>query len=199
MLGALKSVRSMKTSWHYFYLTNLKVRLKSSRKKFKKLPLDNLRNCMYYQFIIVLILELTQIMKIELNQIKEKLVQHNIRPSFQRIKVMEFLYNHDNHPTVEDIYQSLAAEIPSLSKATVYNTLHALIEGGLARVISIDENEMRYEVMNKSHGHFKCEKCGCIFNFAVNLDQISVDDLDQFSINEKNIFFKGLCPQCNQK
>jgi Fur family peroxide stress response transcriptional regulator len=138
-------------------------------------------------------------MKLHLDQIKEILLQHDIRPSFQRIKVLEFLYYHDIHPTVEEIYHSLAPEIPSLSKATVYNTLHALIEGGLARVISLDENEMRYEVMNESHGHFKCENCGCIFNFRVDYDRISVDDLDQFSIKEKNIFFKGLCPECNQK
>ena len=138
-------------------------------------------------------------MKIQLDQIKEKLLQHNIRPSFQRIKVLEFLYNHDIHPTVDEIYLTLGLEIPSLSKATVYNTLHALIEGGLARVISIDEIEMRYEVMNKSHGHFKCERCGCIFNFAIELDRIPIDGLDQFSIKEKSIFFKGLCPQCAQK
>ena len=138
-------------------------------------------------------------MKIQLEQIKENLLQHDIRPSFQRIKVLEFLYHHDIHPTVEEIYHSLAPEIPSLSKATVYNTLHALTEGGLARVISIDENEMRYEVTNKNHGHFKCENCGCIFNFAIELDQLQLDDLDQFSIKEKSIFFKGLCPQCIQK
>jgi Fur family peroxide stress response transcriptional regulator len=138
-------------------------------------------------------------MNVQLEQIKEKLIKHNIRPSFQRIKVLEFLYHHDIHPTVEDIYHELAPDIPSLSKATVYNTLHALVEGGLARVISIDENEMRYEAMIKNHGHFKCESCGCIFNFGIEIDHIKVSDLSQFSVKEKSVYFKGLCPDCNKK
>ena len=138
-------------------------------------------------------------MNLQLDQIKDKLIEHNIRPSYQRIKVLEFLLNHDIHPTIEDIFHELAPDIPSLSKATVYNTVHALVEGGLARVISIDENEMRYEAMHKNHGHFKCESCGCIFNFGIDIDQLKFSDLAQFSVKEKSVYFKGLCPECNKK
>jgi Fe2+ or Zn2+ uptake regulation protein len=138
-------------------------------------------------------------MNFQLEQIKDKLIEHNIRPSYQRIKVLEFLYKHDTHPTVEDIYHKLEPDILSLSKATVYNTLHTLVEGGLVRVISTDENEMRYELMLKNHGHFKCESCGCIFNFGIDIDHIPVNDLAQFSINVKSVYFKGLCPKCRNK
>ena len=40
------------------------------------------------------------------------------------------------------------------------------------------------------------EACGTIYNFQVNIDQIPIDGLNQFEITQKNVYFKGLCPNC---
>lgn len=123
----------------------------------------------------------------------------DIRPSYQRIRILECLYQKDMHPTVDDIFHALLPEIPSLAKATIYNTLHTFVQAGLARAVNIDENELRYDGMLATHGHFKCESCGTIYNFGIDIDSIPVSGLDQFQINEKNVFFKGICPDCLSK
>lgn len=126
------------------------------------------------------------------NQLKNK----GIRPSYQRVKVLEYLYRKEGHPTVEEIFRALSPDIPSLSKVTIYNTLHTFVESGLVRIVDIDDAEMRYDITLANHGHFLCEACGTIFNFKVDIDQIPIEGLNQFEIKVKDIYFKGLCPNC---
>jgi len=58
----------------------------------------------------------------------------------------------------------------SLSKTTVNNTLRILVGTGLIRIITIEDNEIRYDIVVENHGHFKCESCGTIYNFRIDVD-----------------------------
>lgn len=138
-------------------------------------------------------------MEISIEFLTNELQKKDIRPSYQRIKVLECLYRKDTHPTVDEIFRLLSPEIPSLSKATIYNTLHTFVEAGLVRVVSIDDTELRYDITLSNHGHFKCEMCGTIYNFQIDMDHFSIDGLNQFEIKEKNVYFNGLCPNCIRK
>ncbi len=132
-------------------------------------------------------------------EITDKLVSRQIKPSVHRMKVLEYLINNQNHPTVEQIFTRLKSEVPTLSKATIYNTLNAFVDAHLARVITIEDHETRYDHIIEDHGHFKCESCGAIFDFAISLDSITAAELDDFVINDKNVYFKGLCSRCRYK
>jgi len=70
------------------------------------------------------------------------------------------------------------------------------VKAKLVRVITIEDTETRYDISTSNHGHFKCELCDTIFDFKVNIDDFMTDDLNEFKINEKNIYFKGICPRC---
>lgn len=126
------------------------------------------------------------------------LLEHNIKPSFQRIKILEYLLANNVHPTVDDIYMKLHPEIPTLSKTTVYNTLNLFIEAGLVRSINIESTEARYDPIIDQHGHFKCEVCKSIYDFPVVFEKIESRFLDGYEIKEKDIFLKGICKKCKQ-
>lgn len=129
------------------------------------------------------------------NELKNK----NIRLSHQRLKVLEYINNHKTHPTVDQIYTELQKEIPTLSKTTIYNTLNALINAELVRVITIEDNETRYDSITKNHGHFKCESCNEIFDFDIDFNSLAIEGLGNFKINHKDVYFKGICPKCVKK
>lgn len=129
----------------------------------------------------------------------EMLQKSNISPSFQRLMVLQYLQENQNHPTVEQIFNGLREQIPTLSKATVYNVLNVFLEAKLVRVLSVEENESRYDIVADTHGHFKCRSCGVIYNFAVDIDRFVTDDLRGFVIAEKNVYFHGVCPSCQAK
>ena len=126
----------------------------------------------------------------------DQLSGKGIRLSYQRIKVLEYLYEKVGHPTVDQIFHALSGDIPSLSKVTVYNTIHTLVDAGLVRVVDIEGTETRYDIILASHGHFLCTACGNIFNFEINMDQVPLAGLEGFDITQKNVTFRGLCPEC---
>ena len=131
--------------------------------------------------------------------IAHHLNSNNIKPSVQRIKIFEYLYNSKNHPTVDTIYCQLAGEIPTLSKTTVYNTLKLFIENGITSSLIIDGNEARYDAIMKKHAHFKCNDCGYIYDIEINDLKLKNSQLAGFEIGETNIHLIGKCKKCLTK
>lgn len=138
-------------------------------------------------------------MKLNFEELTKELKNKNIRLSHHRLKVLEFLNDNRIHPTADQIYIELHKELPTLSKTTIYNSLNALIDVGLVKVVTIENNETRYDIVTDDHGHFKCESCGKIYDFKINLSNFLSEDLDEFRINNKDIYFKGICPDCIQQ
>jgi Fur family peroxide stress response transcriptional regulator len=137
------------------------------------------------------------LLKPSLEDLKKELKNRNIPLSYQRLSVLECLIQNRCHPTVDQIFTALHEEISTLSKTTVYNTLRVLIEAGLVRVITIEDNQTRYDIDVKDHGHFKCESCGTIYDFCINnMDILDSGDLKNFKINDRHVYFKGVCPRC---
>lgn len=133
------------------------------------------------------------------SQVTDYLYANKIKPSFTRIKIFQYLNNHDNHPTVDEIYLAVIKEIPTLSKTTVYNTLKLFMSHKIVKLISIEDTETRYEINLNTHGHFKCTQCGRIQDFDINIDSLNIKPLDDFIIEEKNVYFKGVCALCLKK
>lgn len=131
-----------------------------------------------------------------IENLKEILRAKNIRLSHQRLKVLEYLAQNKTHPSVDEIYSELQKSIPSLSRTTIYNTLHMLKEAGLINVLTIGDSEARYEIIAENHGHFKCTSCENIFDFSLNVEEIESSDLADFDIKERDVYFRGLCPDC---
>lgn len=138
-------------------------------------------------------------MGLKIENIGEYLKSNGIKPSYQRIKIFEYLMNTKAHPTVDTIYKSLVSEIPTLSKTTVYNTLNLFVDSNIALLITIEENEARYDADISVHGHFKCEGCGRVADFSLEMGDVTIDGLSDFQINQKHVYFKGICDQCLEK
>jgi Fe2+ or Zn2+ uptake regulation protein len=133
---------------------------------------------------------------VEVGNIGNYLIAKSIRPSLQRIKILEYLLKNRNHPTVEMIYNELLIEMPTLSKTTIYNTLKLFVENNVAIIINIEDNETRYDADVSVHGHFKCVQCDGVFDFAVDKDMLSFSGMEGFSIDEYHVYLKGLCRVC---
>jgi Fe2+ or Zn2+ uptake regulation protein len=135
-------------------------------------------------------------MKLKIENVGEYLKSHDIKPSYQRIKIFDYLIKKRNHPTVDMIYRTLVPQIPTLSKTTVYNTLNLFIEKKIAIVVIIEENETRYDADTSIHGHFKCEACKKVYDIDMDLSKIDIPELEKHQINEHHFDFKGICKEC---
>ncbi len=77
--------------------------------------------------------------------VTESLLNAKIRPSIQRVRILDYLRTRKNHPTVDTIFNDLSPEIPTLSRTTVYNTLELLKAQGLVLSLDFGEGYIRYD------------------------------------------------------
>lgn len=132
------------------------------------------------------------------SHIQQCLTEHGIKPSLQRIAVLEYLMTHATHPTVDTIFSDLYPSIPTLSKATVYNTLKLLVQCGAVNMITIDEKNARYDACTTPHMHFRCRECGAIIDIeqelpvTLNLPQGTV-------VESSQTYCYGVCAACNKQ
>ena len=134
-----------------------------------------------------------------IENVGEYLKENGIKPSIQRMKIFQYLLDHHTHPTVDDIFRNLSGEIPTLSKTTVYNTLNIFVKSDIVQEIIIEENEVRYDVVTATHGHFKCKTCGNIIDFDVDLSKLDLKKLGNVEIEETHFYLKGTCSDCLKK
>jgi Fe2+ or Zn2+ uptake regulation protein len=138
-------------------------------------------------------------MKLKIENVAEYLKSHGVKPSYQRIRIFDYLIKKRDHPTVDKIYRALVPKIPTLSKTTVYNTLNIFIEKKIARIVIIEENETRYDADTSIHGHFKCETCNKVYDLEIDESKIEIPELDQHQVNEHHFDFKGICSSCLER
>ena len=132
-------------------------------------------------------------------KVKDRLLEFGIKPSLQRMAVMDYLMKNPVHPTVDLIFNELSPSIPTLSKTTVYNTLKLLEENGAIQSLNIDEKNVRYDADISPHAHFRCKKCGQVYDLFVNgLDSIQMESVEKLMITECQVYYKGYCEKCQE-
>ena len=87
----------------------------------------------------------------------EKLREVGLRPTKQRVKMCEVLYNREKtfHFTINDLVKLLSEKMnQKISLATVYNTVHAFEKKGYLKEISIDSHKSYFDTNTSAHHHF---------------------------------------------
>lgn len=134
-----------------------------------------------------------------MKQPKEILQDQGLKPTFQRLRILEYLQEHNNHPTVEMIYEDLAEEIPTISKTTIYNTLNVLVEKGIIHAVTITGTESRYDYESFPHHHFLCIRCGKVIDIDIECPYMRKKQIGGHKIEELHGYFKGICKECLKK
>lgn len=128
------------------------------------------------------------------------LLAHGVKPSMQRMAVMEYLLKHRTHPTAEEIYTALHPSLPTLSKTTVYNTLRLLTEKGAALQLTIDERYVCFDADTTPHAHFLCRGCSKVYDFKLNDQELiaAASVPEGFVVDSTHLYFRGLCKHCKE-
>jgi Fur family transcriptional regulator, peroxide stress response regulator len=117
----------------------------------------------------------------------------------QRIAICNWLLNTNTHPTATAVYEAIRDDFPTMSLATVYNTL-SLLEGlGLLhQVARADDGSVRYDQATTPHINLVCTRCGQI----TDLHHLDLSPLARssatlgFHIQNLNLTAYGLCADC---
>lgn len=98
---------------------------------------------------------------------------NGLRMTKQRREVYRSLMGHRDHPTAQEVFMRVKEDLPSISLATVYNCLEAMLKHGIVRQVNFERESSRYCSNLADHGHFHDETSGAIhdvtFKPGVNL------------------------------
>lgn len=129
------------------------------------------------------------------------LIEYNIKPSPQRMAIMEYLLNSNTHPTIDEMYNCLIKSMPTLSKTTIYNTLKLFIENGAAQMLTINEKTSCYDADTTPHAHFICEKCNKVLDLYYDIEDIvpKSENMHGHMIKSMQVYYRGICKDCKTK
>lgn len=117
----------------------------------------------------------------------------------QRLAILECLKGNKQHPSAEDIYRSVSQKFPTMSFATVYNTLEALRQRGRLLALTIDPDKKRFDPVTRPHHHLLCLTCGRIADIHADFQLLVTDSQkDGFTITGNHIEFYGYCLECGE-
>ena len=114
----------------------------------------------------------------------------------QRLAIFKFLEGNTDHPTAEEIFRQIKKIYPTVSFATVYNTLEILKEKGEILEITIDSEKRHYDPNTTPHHHIICIRCSKIGDVFEDYSEALL--LPDYIVNEfkpmgNHVDFYGIC------
>ncbi len=124
-----------------------------------------------------------------------------LRKSKQREAIIRVVRSTNSHPTADWIYEEVRKEIPDISLGTVYRNLKLLRESGEILEIDLASTLSRFNGKPDNHYHFRCERCGRVFDVDEPVDEEINDKVARktgFRISHHRLEFRGLCKECQK-
>jgi Fe2+ or Zn2+ uptake regulation protein len=122
----------------------------------------------------------------------ERLREHDINPSAQRVAVAEFVFHTQEHPSADQVWSRVKQRFPMISRATVYNTLNLFVDRGLLRAFVLTEGRVVFDPNTEDHHHFIDDETGVIYDLPWDaLEVSSIDELDGFEVREYQVVVRG--------
>jgi Fe2+ or Zn2+ uptake regulation protein len=118
--------------------------------------------------------------------------QWGIQPTPQRIAVVEFVLKTKRHPTAEEVLGHARRKCPTVSRATVYNTLNLLVEKGALRTQILREGTVVFDPNTMNHHHLIDDETGVIHDIPWDTLTVSgKENLNDFEILEYQVILRG--------
>jgi Fe2+ or Zn2+ uptake regulation protein len=121
----------------------------------------------------------------------------------QRMAIVRELAADPTHPTAQELFERLRPALPTMSFATVYNTLDALASAGLCASLSLAPGPARFDPNMRAHHHVVCDHCGMVrdvlcdeIGSAAGSTALPASIEPGFELRAVERIYRGLCSEC---
>jgi Fur family peroxide stress response transcriptional regulator len=130
--------------------------------------------------------------------VEDILRNNGLRATAQRLLICGEILD-AGHIDIDNLYARLKKKIVSLSLATVYKNIHALMDAGIVSELGIEGKKTLYELKLSHHIHHVCEKCGKVEDLHIETDdvQAKIASLSGRNIIGCKITVYGKCSDCS--
>ena len=120
----------------------------------------------------------------------------------QREVVLTVIRDANDHLTANDVFAAAKRLLPSISFATVYNSLRYLKEAGHIAEIQFGNGASRFDRMTSRHDHAICTSCGKLVDIELDVPADLVRTAarrSRFRPESLEFTLRGKCPECAKK
>ena len=124
-----------------------------------------------------------------------------VKKTKQKEAILTVVRSTTSHPTADWIQNEVRKEIPNISLGTVYRNLRLLCENGEILELESSNTCSRFDGNRDNHYHFRCNKCGCVFDIDEPVDKEMDERISQktgFKVLYHRLEFRGLCKECQK-
>ncbi len=119
-----------------------------------------------------------------------------LRATPQRLAIARELAGDRSHPTAQELFDRLRPRMPTMSFATVYNTLSALSARGLCAARVLSPGATRFDPITEPHHHAVCEACGAVLDVPAEPALVSLPAVPGFRVRAVEQVLRGVCEGC---
>lgn len=125
------------------------------------------------------------------------LKEYDLKVTPQRVAIVEELYR-NGHMNIDDLYKKLLSKFPSVSLATIYKNINAMVEKVFLSEVKIPNAKSVYELVKTEHAHLVCSSCGYIEDIMLDTSSLfqQASSMSKFKLNTTDVVISGLCPHC---
>ncbi|MEO7659456.1 MAG: transcriptional repressor [Pyrinomonadaceae bacterium] len=119
----------------------------------------------------------------------------------QRKAILQVIREAEEHLTANEVFDDARRILPSISFATVYNSLRYLKNEGLIGEIRFGADVTRYDRRLTRHDHAICNDCGKLVDLELSIPEGLLEAaarLSKFEAGSIELTLHGLCPECAQ-
>lgn len=115
-----------------------------------------------------------------------------IQPTPQRMAVVNYILKTTTHPSADEVLDKVRKECPTLSRATVYNTLNLMVKKSLLKTQVLREGTVVFDPNIKRHHHFIDEVSGKIYDIPWDALKVTGENsLEDFEVKEFQVILRG--------
>ncbi|MGL4948743.1 MAG: Fur family transcriptional regulator [Anaeroplasmataceae bacterium] len=120
------------------------------------------------------------------------------RNTSQQKYIIEELAGRFDHPTAQQIFESLKQKHEFIGIATIYRNLNKLVEEEQIKKIVTHDSITHYDKLQNDHIHLICKKCNIIYDVPFeSLINKEVPKLLNFKVSYQDFHINGFCENCN--
>ncbi len=133
------------------------------------------------------------------DELTEAFRRQGLKVTPQRQCIFRALHRNPEHPSAEVVYETVRAEMPTISLRTVYQTLNDLAAMGELHQLTLGPGSARFDPNLDAHHHLVCDGCGQVVDVYADVSGIEVapEGRHGFTITATQVVFRGLCPACS--
>lgn len=123
------------------------------------------------------------------------LKSNDLKATIQRTSILKVI-EEVGHISIDDIYESVKEQHPTLSLATIYKNIILMQQHNVIIEVPMNGEKSKYELKKNDHIHLICQSCGMIQDQHLTAQTEQTLVLENFKLNRAQINLYGLCSEC---